>query len=71
MPPFAPHLHYPGIVDDSNQEERAAGISCGLRFMSTCDEVWAYIGQGRSRGMIQELTYATVTGKRIRYFRTI
>lgn len=69
--PFAPHLHYPGIVDDSNEEERAAGISCGLCFMAACDEVWAYIGQGRSPGMIQELTHAAVTGKRIRYFRTI
>jgi len=69
--PFAPHLHYPGIVDDSNADERAVGISCGLRFMAACDEVWAYIGQGRSAGMIQEIAHATNTGKPIRYFRSI
>ncbi len=69
--PFAPHLHYPGIVDDSDEKERAAGISCGLRFMDACDEVWAYIGKGRSPGMAQELTYATSTGKRIRYFNSL
>ncbi len=69
--PFAPHLHYPGIVDDAELEERAAGISSGLRFMEACDEVWAYIGKGRSPGMIQELTYAASTGKLIKYFHTL
>jgi hypothetical protein len=69
--PFAPHLHYPGIVNDSNEEERAAGIASGLHFMDICDEVWAYIGQGRSPGMLQELRHATVTGKRIRYFHRL
>lgn len=69
--PFAPHLHYPGIVDDTDEYERAVGIACGLSFMTACDEVWAYIGSGYSRGMTQELTHAASIGKHIKYFHKI
>ena len=65
--PFAPHLLYPGIVDDSNIKDRELGITCGLCFLDACDEVWAYVGRGQTPGMAQELAYARNTGKRIRY----
>jgi hypothetical protein len=63
--PFAPHLLYPRFVDDLNPDERAAGINCGLSFMQTCSEVWAFIGNGISRGMKEELAYAKQLNKTI------
>lgn len=44
--PFAPHLHYPGIVDDAIPDEREKGIKAGLAFMELCNEVWAFVGNG-------------------------
>lgn len=63
--PFAPHLLYPGLVDDSIEEERAAGISRGLAFMEVCAEVWVYAANGLSRGMLQEINQALKLGKPI------
>ena len=63
--PFAPHLLYPRFVDDHDPEQRSAGISCGLAYMETCSEVWAFIGNGISKGMQQELSHAREIGKTI------
>lgn len=69
--PFAPHLHYPGIVDDSVSEERESGIQSGLFFMEVCDEVWAFIGYGISSGMAIELAHAKNLEKPIKEFSGI
>jgi hypothetical protein len=66
--PFAPHLLYPGVLDDSKVRDRELGITCGLCFLDACDEVWAYVGRGQTPGMAQELVYAKNAGKRIRFF---
>jgi hypothetical protein len=63
--PFAPHLLYPRFVDDFNPDERAAGINCGLSFMQTCSEVWAFMGNGISKGMKKELAHAREINKPI------
>ena len=63
--PFAPHLLYPRFVDDHDPEQRSAGISCGLAFMETCSEVWAFTGSGISKGMQQELSHARKIDKTI------
>lgn len=64
--PFAPHLHYPGIVDDSVPQERDTGIKSGLVFMSVCDEVWAFVGNGITPGMTQELEFAKNLGIKVK-----
>jgi hypothetical protein len=61
--PFAPHLLYPQFVDDGRPDEREAGIACGLAFMTVCDEVWAYVGDGVSDGMRREMAHAQRLGK--------
>jgi len=63
--PFAPHPLYPRFVDDHDPKERSAGISCGLAYMETCSEVWAFTGNGISKGMQQELSHAREIGKTI------
>ena len=56
--PFAPHLMYPGFLDDTDPEQRAAGIQCGCSFLEVCDEMWAYVGNGISGGMAYEMGHA-------------
>lgn len=53
--PFAPHVHYPSILDEDVPEERAAGIACGLAFLAVCDELWAW---GSSPGVEAEVAEA-------------
>jgi hypothetical protein len=61
--PFAPHLLYPGFMDDAVPEHREAGIACGLAYLESCDEVWAYVGSGISSGMRREIDHAVLLGK--------
>ncbi|HRT64760.1 MAG TPA: hypothetical protein P5540_08010 [Candidatus Hydrogenedentes bacterium] len=61
--PFAPHLLYPQFMDDTKPKEREVGIACGLEFMTVCDEVWAYVGDGVSDGMRREIAQAQRLGK--------
>jgi nucleoside 2-deoxyribosyltransferase len=61
--PFAPHLLYPGFMDDAVPAHREAGIACGLAYLETCDEIWAYVGSGISSGMRREIELATALGK--------
>jgi len=56
--PFAPHLLYTRFLDDAKTSEREAGITCGLTFMETCDEVWVFTGDGISDGMRREVDQA-------------
>ena len=63
--PFAPHLLYTRFLDDSCPSERDAGISCGLSFMDSCDEVWVYTKDGVSDGMRRELAHAVRLNKPI------
>ena len=38
--PFAPHLLYTQMLDDSDPEERQLGIDMGNRMLKLCDELW-------------------------------
>lgn len=60
--PFAPHLLYPQILDDADPAARETGMTCGLAFMETCHEVWAYVRDGVSPGMQRELDHAKSLG---------
>jgi len=60
--PFAPHLLYPDVLDDSQPEERAQGISAGLEWLAVAEAVVVYTDLGISVGMAAELRAAEVAG---------
>ena len=63
--PFAPHIFFPRFLDDTAPEQRAAGISGGLAWLTVCEQVWVYKRHGISEGMEQEIHAATTQGKQI------
>jgi hypothetical protein len=70
--PFAPHLLYTQFLDDSDPTQRELGISMGLRFMETCDEVWVCVGDnGVSEGMRREMKHARRLAKPMAIFREV
>lgn len=58
---FAPHLLYPQLLDDSNPQERQAGLDMGLAMLLRCDELWCY-GDRISHGMHLEIEEAVRIG---------
>jgi hypothetical protein len=65
--PLAPHLHYPRFMDDSDESERALGLSFALVLLCKCKEVWVF-GPRVSPGMRAEVAAAKKRGIPIRYF---
>ena len=63
---FAPHLLYPQILDDSNPQERQAGINMGLVMIPKCDELWVF-GNKITSGMEAEIEMAKQLGIPIRH----
>lgn len=55
--PFAPHLLFPQLLDDSKENEREAGICCGLEFLRHCSELWI-CGTKITDGMRREIQFA-------------
>ena len=62
---FAPHLLYPQFLDDSNPQERQAGLDMGLAMLPRCDELWCY-GDRISFGMHLEIEEAVRIGIPVR-----
>ncbi len=62
---FAPHLLYPQLLDDSNPQERQAGLDMGLAMLPRCDELWCY-GARTSHGMHLEIEEAVRIGIPVR-----
>ena len=60
--PFAPHLLYPAVLDDSEPEQRAQGISAGLEWLAVAEAVVVYQDLGMSSGMEAELRAALAAG---------
>jgi len=56
--PIAPHVYFTQFLDDTKQEERAAGIDMGLSLLAMCDELWVYGIENPSEGMRSEIEYA-------------
>lgn len=62
--PFAPHIT--GLWDDDADEAvRAEALTCSLRYVSACDELWIF-GPRISDGMTIEINWARASGKPIR-----
>lgn len=51
--PFAPHLLYTQMLDDSSPAERQLGIEMGNQMLKLCDELWL-CGDRISEGMANE-----------------
>lgn len=68
--PFASHLLYTSIFDDSNPAERAYGIDLGIRVLEKCDMLWVF-GDYISSGMKQEIEYAEKKGILVLYVSNI
>ena len=62
---FAPHRLYPQLLDDSNPQERQAGLDMGLVMLPRCDELWCY-GDHISLGMHLEIEEADRLGIPVR-----
>lgn len=61
--PFAPHLLYPGALNDAIESERNQGIKAGLNFLLTCGELWWLdTPKGVTAGMRKELELAHIAG---------
>lgn len=58
--PMASHGLYtrPGVLDDDDPEQRAAGINAGLALYAVADRCVVYIDRGVSEGMIQGILRA-------------
>lgn len=56
--PIAPHVYFTQFLDDTKQEERAAGMDMGLSLLAMCDELWVYGIEKPSEGMRSEIEYA-------------
>lgn len=67
--PFAPHLFYTTFLDDMVENERAAGIGCGIEWLKACDEVWVFGPQ--SNGMKLEVILAENMSKPIKYLEIV
>lgn len=62
--PFASHGLYtlPGVLDDSNADERALGIQSGFTFHAVAERVAVYEDLGVSNGMHQGIANAERLG---------
>jgi len=56
--PFASHLLYPQVLDDSIPEDRWRGMATGLVWQGTADRVVVYIDRKISDGMRQGMIHA-------------
>lgn len=70
--PYASHLllTQPGILDDTNPEERAHGIAAGLEWGKVAHGTAVYTDLGISRGMLQGIEAARLAGRPV-FFRTL
>ena len=65
--PFAPHLLYPAVLDESAPEQRAMGINAGLAWLAAAEVVVVYHDLGYSEGMNAELRAAMDAGVRAEF----
>jgi hypothetical protein len=65
--PFAPHLLYTQVLDDSDPKQRNVGIKAGLHYMFFADVVAVYNDYGISPGMEKEIAAAMRAGIPVEY----
>ncbi|MCP5069249.1 MAG: hypothetical protein GY946_22015 [bacterium] len=52
--PFAPHLLYPQVLDDGDEDQRRQGMDAGIRWGSVAHVAAFYVDNGESPGMARE-----------------
>lgn len=65
--PFASHLLYTHVLDDTNPEEREQGIEAGLAWGSVADATVVYTDYGISNGMKLGIERAESEGRTVEY----
>ncbi|MEG0952326.1 MAG: DUF4406 domain-containing protein [Niameybacter sp.] len=65
--PLAPHTIFTQWLDDTDPDEREAGIYLGLELLTKCDEVWVF-GSRISEGMTREIGLAVKLKKPVLYY---
>lgn len=60
--PFAMHLLYPQVLDDTMHEEREQGIAAGLAWSAKAELVAVYVDLGISSGMHRAIVRANERG---------
>lgn len=67
--PYASFLFFdqPGLLDDTNEEDRELGIAAGLAWGMRADATVVYTDLGVSRGMARGIEAAKLVGRAIEY----
>ena len=68
--PIAPHLYFPGFLNDENKEERNQALEMNKKLIEKSDEIMVF-GDEISDGMKYEIDYATSIGKEIKYMSNV
>ena len=68
--PIAPHLLYPQVLDDAEDDAREQGMQMGYDLLHRCDGVWV-LGPTVSEGMQEEVVRALGSGMQVRYYRVL
>lgn len=67
--PYAPHLLYTQVLDDTVPEQRRAGIDAGLRWGHAADLSAVYVDYGISPGMAEGIERARAENRRVEFRR--
>lgn len=67
--PLASHLLWPGILDDADAGQRAAGIAAGLAWGRVAEATVVYCDFGMSEGMAQGIKLAQAEGRSVEWRR--
>lgn len=65
--PLAPHLLFPQFMNDTDQDDRETAMNMNRILLGKCHELWVF-GNLISAGMGDEIWWAQITNKKIRYF---
>ena len=65
--PVTPHLLYPQIMDDANEQDREMAMHFNYVLLGKCTELWVF-GGVVSRGMAREINVAKKRRMKIRWF---
>lgn len=60
--PFASHLLYPPVLDDTDERQREQGMQAGWAWLHAADEVWLCVDRGVSPGMVAGAERAAEAG---------
>ncbi len=60
--PITPHMYLTNVLDDSNKEDRAAGLAAGISLLYKCDVLIFGDKYGVSEGMYGEVQEARAQG---------